>query len=360
MPRPLVATIDIAALRHNLNIAKQHAPNAKTWAVVKADAYGHGLLRGMRGFEQADGLALVEIDGAAQLRQSGWQKRILLLEGFFDTSDLPLIAEHQLEIVVHNVEQLEMLEQAKLPGKLNVHLKVNSGMNRLGFTPAVCHAVYQRLHAIPTVRTISFLTHLANAEDAANSKLPVAEQVHRFQQATVDLPGKKCLSNSAADLLHPECAADWIRPGIMLYGATPAATSAQEFGLRPAMTLRSELISIQQLAIGDSVGYGSSFAADKAMAIGVVACGYADGYPRHAPTGTPVLIDGVKTRVVGRVSMDMITVDLTPVLNARVGSKVILWGEGLPIDEVANAAGTVGYELMCAITDRVKVAESDY
>lgn len=360
MPRPLVATIDIAALRHNLNVAQQHAPNAKTWAVVKANAYGHGLARGMRGFAQADGLALVEIEGAAQLRQLGWQKRILLVEGFFDASDLQSVAEHQLDIVVHSIEQLDLLERTKLPGKLNVHLKINSGMNRLGFTPSACHAAYQRLHAIPTVRTISFLTHFANAEDSSNDRLPVAEQVRRFEQATADLPGKKCLSNSAADLLHPECAADWVRPGIMLYGATPATTSAQEFGLRPAMTLRSELIGMQRLAVGDSVGYGSSFVADKAMSIGVVACGYADGYPRHAPTGTPILVDGVRTRVVGRVSMDMMTVDLTPVPNAHVGSKVVLWGEGMPIDEVANAAGTVGYELMCAITDRVKMIESDY
>lgn len=358
MPRPLVATIDIAALRHNLNIAQKNAPNAKTWAVVKANAYGHGLLRGLRGFADADGLALVEIEGAVQLRQAGWQKRILLVEGFFDTGDLSLIAEHQLDFVVHDITQVEMLEQAKLPGKLNIHMKINSGMNRLGFTPRVSHTVYQRLHAIPTVRTISFLTHFANAEESDNSKLSVAEQMRRFEQATADLPGKRCLSNSAGDLLHPECAADWIRPGIMLYGATPAVDSAQSFGLRPAMTLRSELIGIQHLEIGDSVGYGSQFVADKEMRIGVVACGYADGYPRHAPTGTPVLVDGIKTHTVGRVSMDMITVDLTPIPNAHIGSKVILWGVGLPIDDVANAAGTVGYELMCAITDRVKIIES--
>lgn len=359
MPRPLLATIDIAAMRHNLRVAKNCAPHSRSLAVVKANAYGHGLERGMRGFAEADGLGLIEVDNAAHLRQLGWQKRILLLEGFFDVTDLQTISVHQIDTVVHCVEQLRMLEKARLDAKLDVHLKINSGMNRLGFMPAVCHDIYQRLRAIPAVRNISFITHFANAENAANANLPLSEQLQRFQTATQGLPGDRCLSNSAADLMHPECAADWVRPGVMLYGGTPADTPAAAFGLQPAMTLSSEIIGIQHIVAGDAVGYGSSFVASGPMTIGVVACGYADGYPRHAPSGTPVIVDGVRTQIVGRVSMDMITVDLTPVATAGVGSQVILWGRGLPVDEVASAAGTVGYELMCAIAPRVRIVESE-
>lgn len=359
MPRPLVATINIAALRHNLGVAKRCAPNSKVLAVVKANAYGHGLERSMRGFAEADGLGLIEVDNAARLRQLGWQKRIVLLEGFFDQSDLPALIEHRLDTVVHCIEQIEMLESAQLGDRLNVHLKINSGMNRLGFLPAACKAAYQRLRAISAVQNISFLTHFANAEDAGNLRVSLAQQVQRFHTAVEGLPGERCLSNSAADLMHPECAADWVRPGVMLYGGTPANTTAEAFGLKPAMILSSEIIGIQHIVAGDAVGYGSSFVADKAMTIGVVACGYADGYPRHAPSGTPVVVDGIRTRMVGRVSMDMITVDLTPIAHARVGTKVVLWGNDLPIDEVANAAGTVGYELMCAIAPRVQIAERD-
>jgi alanine racemase len=357
MPRPLVATIDIAALRHNLEIAKQHAPASKVWAVVKANAYGHGLERGMRGFAAADGLALIEVDGAVRLRQLGWKKRILLLEGFFDEQDLPVVGEHGLDLVVHSEHQLTMLERWRGAAIINVHLKMNSGMNRLGFTPQCYRAAYERLRAHPSIGNISFVTHFANAEDANNPHLAMAEQLRRFNEATHGLPGERCLSNSAADLLHTECAADWVRPGIMLYGGTPSSTTAHAFKLRPAMSLTSEVIGTQDIVAGDAVGYGSRFVADAPMKIGVVACGYADGYPRHAPTGTPVIVDGVKTRIVGRVSMDMITVDLTPVAGAAIGSKVTLWGDDLPIDEVANAAGTIGYELMCAITQRVTIVE---
>lgn len=357
MPRPLVATIDISALQHNLAAAKACAPAAKAWAVVKANAYGHGLERGMRGFVAADGLGLIEVESAARLREFGWQKPILLLEGIFEAADLQTVVAHRIEIAVHCNEQILMLERTKLPVQIDVHLKLNSGMNRLGFKPADFRAAYQRVRAIPSVRNIAFMTHFANAENGANPGMPLAEQAARFAAATEGLTGSRSLSNSAATLLHPEVAADWIRPGIMLYGATPGVKTAQAFGLRPAMSLTSELIGIQEIAPGDSVGYGSRFIADKPMRVGVVACGYADGYPRHAPTGTPVMVEGVKTRVVGNVSMDMINVDLSAIPQACVGSPVILWGDGLPIDEVAQAAGTVGYELMCALAPRVRVAE---
>jgi alanine racemase len=357
MPRPLVATIDITALQSNLELARARAPGAAAWAVVKANAYGHGLARGMRGFAAADGLGLIELDGAEQLRELGWRKPILLLEGVFEAADLDVVARRGLDITVHCEEQLAMLEKARLAGPLDVHLKMNSGMNRLGFKPEHYRSAYARLRAIGAVRKIVLMTHFANAEDAANGVMSVAEQLQRFRAVTEGLEGARSFSNSAADLLHPEAAADMIRPGIMLYGATPGPKTAQEFGLRPAMTLTSEIIGIQEVAAGDGVGYGSRFVADRPMKIGVVACGYADGYPRHAPNGAPVLVEGVRTVLAGSVSMDMITVDLTPVPDARVGSKVTLWGDSLPIDEVARAAGTIGYELMCALAPRVRVVE---
>ena len=360
MPRPLVATIDIAALRHNLAVARKCAPAAKVLAVVKANAYGHGLARALRGFADADGLGLIEPEGAVELRRLGWSKRIVLLEGFFDETDLRTVIDFGLDTVVHSIAQLEMLEAlrpTRRDAKIDVQLKVNSGMNRLGFMPGDCSAVWKRLRALPFVRDIGFVTHFANAEERDHPVLPPSEQALRFTAAIGSLTGARSLSNSAADLMHPEFAADWVRPGVMLYGATPANRSAASFDLKPAMTLQTEVIGIQRIAAGDAVGYGSRFVAERSMTIGVVACGYADGYPRHAPDGTPILVDGMRTRVVGRVSMDMITVDLTPLPGARIGSKVTLWGEGLPIDEVANAAGTVGYELMCAIMPRVRVVE---
>jgi alanine racemase len=357
MPRPLIATIDLFALQHNLSVAQRCAPHSKVWAVVKANAYGHGLERGLRGFSAAHGLGLIEVDSAVKLRQMGWQKPILLLEGGFSSADLTVAAEHQLEIAVHCTEQIEMLEKIKLPATVDVHLKLNSGMNRLGFKPEAYRTAYARLKALGAVRKISFMTHFANSENGSNASMPLAEQVRRFNAATEGLVGERSMSNSAADLLHPEVAADWVRPGIMLYGGTPGSKTALEFGLRPAMTLTSEIIGIQDIGKGDAVGYGSRFVADKPMKIGVVACGYADGYPRLAPTGTPIIVDGVRTRIVGNVSMDMITVDLSMIPNAHVGSKVTIWGEGLSIDEVAQSAGTVGYELMCALAPRVQVVE---
>lgn len=357
MPRPLVATIDTAAMRHNLNVARKCAPRSNIWAVVKANAYGHGLARGMRAFADADGLALIEVDGAVRLREMGWQKPILLLEGFFDPADLPVVAAHHIQVAVHSSEQIDMLERAAVSSPIDVHLKMNSGMNRLGFVPDAFRAAHARLRGIAAVRNISMMTHFANADDPANPGLPMQEQARRFHSATEGLPGERSVSNSAAVLTHPDIAADWVRPGIMLYGGTPGGGTAEAFGLKPAMTLESEIIGIQHIEAGDAVGYGSRFIADRPMTTGVVACGYADGYPRHAPNGTPVVVDGVRTRIVGRVSMDMITVDLTHVPGAHVGSKVVLWGEGLPIDEVANAAGTLGYELMCALAPRVAVVE---
>ncbi|WP_211462577.1 alanine racemase [Collimonas silvisoli] len=357
MPRPLVATIDISALQHNLRIAKSHAPEAKIWAVVKANAYGHGLERGVRGFAEADGLALIEPENALRLRELGWQKPILLLEGIFDAADLETVARAKLDFAVHCIEQIVWLEQAGLSGPLNVHLKMNSGMNRLGFKPEAYRAAYLRLQAIPAVRKITLMTHFANADDPLNPGLPLQQQMQQFEQGVADLNDERSIANSAADLMHPELKSDWVRPGIMLYGASPGGASAEQFGLKPAMTLSSKIIGVQRVGAGEAVGYGSRFVAAAPMVVGVVACGYADGYPRHAPNGTPVLVNGVRTVTVGRVSMDMFSVDLSHVPGAAVGSAVTLWGNGLPIDEVAHAAGTIGYELMCALAARVRVVD---
>jgi len=368
MPRPIRATIHLSALTHNYSIARQHGGTAKVWAIVKANAYGHGLDVARRAFEGADGLALVELDNAIKLRQLGWTKPILLLEGFFHGDDLTLVQEHQIDVVVHCVEQIALLEQAHSQkhfadgGMINVHLKVNGGMNRLGFKPADVAPAYRRLCAVDALRVVELMMHFANADDQFNARLSVAEQLRRFELAQASLGDVKLdisLSNSAANLLKPPIKNDWVRAGVMLYGASPNTASAASLGVLPAMTLSSELIAIQEIQEGDVVGYGSRFVASKAMRIGVVACGYADGYPRHAEDGTPILVNGVRTRLVGRVSMDLITVDVTDIADAKVGSSVTLWGQGLPIDEVARAAGTLGYELMCAVGNRVQlVADS--
>ena len=348
-------------MQHNLARAKACAPQARAWGVVKANAYGHGLERALGGFAAADGLALIEFDNAVRLRQLGWSKPLLMLEGCFGPEDVQTMAQHGLNGAVHCVEQIEWLEAARLNVKLDLHLKMNTGMNRLGFRPEQFAAAHARLRALPHVGEITLMTHFANADDAAHPRLPIAEQIRRFNLGAAGLPGPRSLSNSAGifqqAVLGDALTNDWVRPGIMLYGGTPGGKTAAAFGLRPTMTLSSELIGIQDIAAGDTVGYGSRFQADGPMRVGVVACGYADGYPRHAPLGTPVLVAGVRTRLVGRVSMDMLTVDLTDVPQARVGTPVVLWGEGLPIDEVAEAAGTIGYELMCALAPRVRVVE---
>lgn len=352
MPRPLVAVTDLAAMQSNLARARAAMPGARVWAVVKADAYGHGLANAQQAFAAADGLALLELDRAIRLRETGWQKPLMLMEGMFDAADIPLMQRHQLQPVIHNDAQLQMLARAEGPA-LDVHLKINSGMNRLGFLPERTRELVDRLKAMPAVRGVALLTHFANA-DNAQAVWSAERQLARFREGSEGVDAEISLSNSAALLLKQALRCDWVRPGVMLYGGSPGGGTAADFGLQPAMTLRSELISVQHLQAGDSVGYGSTFTAEGPMRIGVVACGYADGYPRHAPTGTPVLVGGVRTRLLGRVSMDMLSVDLGPVPSAGIGTPVVLWGEGLPIDEVAGAAGTIGYELMCAIAPRVR------
>jgi alanine racemase len=356
MSRPIHATISLAALRHNYWVAKRTAQRAKVFAVLKANAYGHGIERASRALDRADGFATLELDGALALRERMPAAPILLLEGFFETTELHAIAAAGLATTVHCEEQLRMLEAERPDRPLDVWLKVNTGMNRLGFAPGAVAGALERLKKIAATRSITLMTHFGNA-DAANG---VKEAMRRFETATRGLKLPRSLANSAAIFAHPEAHADIARLGIALYGATPFVDRpAKSLGLKPAMNLASKLIAVQELAPGETVGYGASFRAEIPMRIGVVACGYADGYPRHAPSGTPILVGGARTRTVGRVSMDMITVDLTPVPSAQVGAPVMLWGEGIPVDEVAMAAGTVGYELLCAVAPRVPVHEVD-
>jgi alanine racemase len=354
MSRPIRADISLAALRHNYAVAKHHAPTSRVLAVVKANGYGHGIERATRALPQADGFATLELDGAVRLRESGYAQEILLLEGFFESAELEAIAASRLATSVHCEEQLRMLEARRVSAPIDVYLKINTGMNRLGFAPHAAKSALERLQASGAAKSITLMTHFATADGPEG----VYEAMNRFETATHGLDLPCSLANSAAILAHPRTHGDTVREGIALYGATPFADrSADSLGLVPAMTLCSKLIAVQELGPGDPLGYGATFHAPHAMRIGVVACGYADGYPRHAPTGTPVLVDGVRVLTAGRVSMDMMTVDLTSVPSARIGSDVVLWGEGLPIDDVAHAAGTIGYELMCALAPRVPVRE---
>ncbi len=356
MPRPLTATINLAALTHNLGVARAHAPHAKIFAVIKANAYGHGLLRAAGALRAADGFAVIEFDAAMRLRAAGYMQRIVLLEGFFDRQEVLEGASRRLTTVIHTGEQVRLLDTLASGARLDVLLKINSGMNRLGYVPDAVRAAYARLQDHPGVGKVTLMTHFANADDARG----VAWQMETFERAAAGIAAPRCLANSAATLRYPETHFDWVRPGIMLYGSSPfAEQAATTLGLQPAMTLTSEIIGICNLKPGDTVGYGGTFVADRLLRIGVVACGYGDGYPRHAPSGTPVRVGDRLTATVGRVSMDTLCADITDMPEAGIGTRVVLWGEGNPIDDVAQAAGTVGYELMCALAARVPVVEQE-
>lgn len=348
--RPLVAHIDESALAHNLAQVRRYAPQSKVIAVVKANAYGHGLLNAARGLKETDAFAVLNISEAIALRDAGYQQPVLLLEGVFSADEIALADRYQLDIVIANHDQLHWLLDAHLNKPLRVYLKLDSGMHRLGFQPQVYGDALQQLAGSPNVRDLVMMTHFANADVADGTAFPM----QLVTQVMSSLPYPRSLANSAAIVQQPHTHAEWVRPGIMLYGASPVAEkSAASLNLKPVMTLQSALIGIQEIMAGESVGYGSLFTADKPTSVGVVACGYADGYPRHAPTGTPVVVNGVVTRTLGRVSMDMLAVDITDIPDARIGSTVQLWGDLVPVDAVAQASGTIGYELLCAVTARV-------
>lgn len=350
--RPIIATIDLSAFAHNLEVVRAYAPQSRVMAVVKANAYGHGLLAAAKGLEWADGFAVLGINEAICLRQNGYQQTLLLLEGVFSPQELLQAAKYDITPVVHHDAQLSLIEEAVLEKPIHVFAKMNTGMNRLGFSPASYSQAVARLQACHQVASVTLMTHFATADEDVGIDAALAI----FDQYTEGLHQPRSLANSATVLRYPQAHFDWVRPGIMLYGATPVSGQpATQFGLRPVMKLHSELIAIQTLRAGEGVGYGQTFRADQEMRIGIVACGYADGYPRHAPTGTLIAVDGVLTRTVGRVSMDMLFVDLRDHPSAIVGSKVELWGDLVPVDAVAESAGTVGYELLCALAPRVPV-----
>jgi alanine racemase len=358
MSRAAQAIINLSALTHNLQRAKAAAPSAKTLAVIKANGYGHGIVRVAKALvSDADSFAVASLEEALELRDAGIHKPIVLLEGFFDASELPTILQHDLNIVVHHHSQLEILRKTKpVNAKLNVWLKIDTGMHRLGFATENAKTVWNELKANTLVSSITLMTHLANADDQQDSYTDV--QLERFAQCTDDLPAPRSIANSAGILGWPSTHGDFNRPGIMLYGSNPfnSGTGA-DVGLKPVMTLQTQLIAVHHFKKGEPIGYGGTWKCPQDMPVGVAAIGYGDGYPRHAGSGTPVLVNGKRAQLAGRVSMDMIGIDLRNTPDAQVGDSVILWGEGLPIDEIARCASTISYELMCGVTQRVKFVE---
>lgn len=350
------AEISLRALKHNLLTLKKCAPNSKIMAVVKANAYGHGLLNVALGLDGlADGFGLARLEEALTLRCGGVRAKLLLLEGFFRAEDLPVLVQHHIDTVIHHISQLEMLETAKLDAPIRVWMKIDTGMHRLGFTPQEFQAIYQRLENCKNVaRPINLISHFACADEPQNDY--TRQQLAIFDGLVENLPGESALANSAAALFWPESQRDWIRPGIALYGVSPVMGDlGQNHGLIPAMELKSRLIAVRQHKAGQAVGYGGHWIADRDTILGVVAIGYGDGYPRNAPVGTPVWLNGRLVSIVGRVSMDMLTVDLGADAKDKVGDDVLLWGKALPIEEVAEHIGTIAYELMTKLTPRVAV-----
>lgn len=358
MSRAASATIHVDALRHNLARMRALAPHSRVLAVVKADGYGHGLERAAHALEGADGFGVAALADAERLRAAGLSQRIVLLSGFDEPADLPALRRLGVETVLHHDSQLDMLAaEAPAQPPIRVWLKLDSGMHRLGFAPARTADIHTRLHAMANVDDdIVLMTHFAASDEFDSPR--TREQLGVFEHAIGDLPGARSLANSAAVLGWPATHGDWIRPGGALYGLSAVdGRSGVDLGLQPAMTLSTRLVAINRVARGEAVGYGGRFACPEDMPIGVAAIGYGDGYPRSVPSGTPVLVNGTRAPIVGRVSMDLLAIDLRGHPQARVGDPVVLWGRGLPVEEIASAAGTIGYELACGITRRVRFVE---
>lgn len=362
MSRPTLATIHLDALRHNLARIRALAPHSRVMAVIKADGYGHGLERVARTLTDADAFGVAALSDAERLRAAGLSQRIVLLSGFDAPEDLAQLRRLGVDTVVHHAAQLAMLERDALDGArgsepLRVWLKLDTGMHRLGFPAAQTHAVHARLAALPNVAAdIVLMTHFASSDEFDGPQTHA--QLAAFAAATAGLPGPRSLSNSAGVLGWPAAHGDWLRVGGALYGVSAVVgRSGDAFGLQPAMTLSTRLIAINQVRRGEPVGYSATWHCPEDARIGVAAIGYGDGYPRSAPSGTPVLVNGVRVPVVGRVSMDLMTLDLRAVPDAAVGDPVVLWGRELPVESVAAAAGTIGYELVCSITRRVRFIE---
>jgi alanine racemase len=356
--RTATAIINRQALADNYQVIKQLAPNSKVLAILKANAYGHGLERIASALPYADAFGVARIEEALALRACGIVAPIVLLEGFFAPEDLPILAVNDLQTIVHNQQQLDTICQAELAKPLKVWLKIDTGMHRLGINPEQFAAFYQALTASHNVaQELVLMSHFASADELHNQQ--TEQQIALFTELTKAQHEQKSLANSAAICAWPSSHFDWVRPGLMLYGVSPMLgahqANAAHYGLAPVMTMQSSLIAMRDIAANEAVGYGAAWRSAKATKIGVIAIGYGDGYPRHAINGTPVLLNGRYVPLVGRVSMDMITVDLGEQAQDKLGDLVILWGEGLPIEKIADCAGTIPYELLCNITRRVKV-----
>lgn len=351
------AVLDLDAVQHNLSKVRSCAPNAKVMAVIKANGYGHGLLRMAAALQQVDAFAVARVDEGIRLRKAGFKNRIVVLEGFTGVEELEKLLHYQLDAVVHSSTQLDILEAGTEPRACAVWLKLDTGMNRLGFKATEFSSVYQRLSRCALVKQpISLMTHFASADDINDDK--TLKQISLFNETVAGFSGERSLANSAGILGWEPSLSDWVRPGIMLYGISPFPDSTgRQLGLKPVMALHSRLIAVKQIEAGDTVGYGGSWICEKPTTLGVVAIGYGDGYPRYAKVGTPVLVNGQRVPLIGRVSMDMITVDLETGADAKPGDPVTLWGEGLPVEEIAHWADTIAYTLVCGVTQRVQLVE---
>jgi alanine racemase len=354
---PMVsATIDSAALRHNLQVVRQRAPKSRVMAVIKANAYGHGLIIVARALDSADAFAVARVDEGLALRAAGIKIPVVLLEGVFDREQLDAAAAADFELFVHCSEQIELLRAAPAGARFKVWLKLDSGMNRLGFKGAAFQSAHSALSALSALQgPVNLCTHLASAD---SPELPTtAEQLLVFTAATRTLPGERSVGSSAALLGFPESQADWVRPGILLYGVSPFARSTgADHGLRPVMTLQSRVIAVKDVSVGEQVGYGGDWTATRPTRLAVAAVGYGDGYPRSLSSGAPVLVNGERASLAGRVSMDMIGIDVTDLeLAPKLGDPVVLWGEGLPVEEIALWAETIPYTLLCGVSQRVAV-----
>jgi alanine racemase len=359
MSSAATAVIDLNALQHNLERARDKAPHARLMAIIKANGYGHGLDRVARALHEADALGVASLAEGIALRESGIQQTVLLLEGVSDASELALAASHQLALMVHHPSQIELLEKISQTDAVDVWLKIDTGMHRLGIQPEAFPDAWQRLQACASVASPArLLTHLACADERDNDMTP--SQLGLFADTIKGCESECSAANSAGVLGWPDSHYDWVRPGIMLYGVSPFTDdTGRDHDLQPVMTLRTRLIAINQFRKGDTIGYGASWQCPEDMPVGVAAIGYGDGYPRHAQAGTPVLVNGQRAPLVGRVSMDMICIDLRDVSAADIGDEVEVWGEQLPVEEVARCADTIAYELLCGITSRVNIVEKD-
>jgi len=354
------AVLKLDAIQHNLRKVRDYAPNAKIMAVIKGNGYGHGLLRIAEALHNVDAFAVARVDEGIRLRKAGLKNRIVVLEGFTSNNELDALLTYQLDALVHSFTQLEIFANRTERAQIAVWLKLDTGMNRLGFKANDFNAVYQRLKDFPIIkRPISLMTHLACADDKQDPM--TLQQISLFNETLQGIPGERSIANSAGILGWKEALADWVRPGIMLYGISPfPGNTGEQLGLKPIMGLHSRLIAVKPIAEGDTVGYACSWVCKKPTTLGVVAIGYGDGYPRHAKVGTPVLVNGERVPLIGRVSMDMITVDLKTQPNAKPGDSVTLWGDDIAVEEIAEWAETIPYTLVCGITQRVRQIDSSW